>query len=137
MIKSLEIENFKSIKHLKLDCKRVNLFIGEPNTGKSNILETIGLLSHIYYSRGGDIQRFFRFENMTDLFYDHILENSIKILFDGKNLEINFKDGNFFGRYINEKGERTNVFQYGYQGFGGLTKHLDFSVFKFYRFAIR
>jgi AAA15 family ATPase/GTPase len=36
-IKNLEIKNFKSVKHLKLDCKRINLFIGEPNTGKSNI----------------------------------------------------------------------------------------------------
>ena len=47
MIKNLEIKNFKSIKHLKLDCKRINLFIGEPNTGKSNILETLGILSHL------------------------------------------------------------------------------------------
>ena len=45
MIKNLEIENFKSIKHLKLDCKPINVFIGEPNTGKSNILETLGVLS--------------------------------------------------------------------------------------------
>ena len=42
MIKKLEIENFKSIKHLSLDCKRVNVFIGEPNAGKSNILEALG-----------------------------------------------------------------------------------------------
>ena len=45
MIKTLEIKNFKSIKHLQLDCKRVNLFIGKPNTGKSNILESAGLFS--------------------------------------------------------------------------------------------
>ena len=49
MIKNLEIENFKSIKHLKLDCKRINLFIGEPNTGKSNILESFGILSFGLY----------------------------------------------------------------------------------------
>ncbi len=33
-IREVEIENFKSIKNLKLECKRVNIFIGEPNTGK-------------------------------------------------------------------------------------------------------
>ncbi|MDW8041127.1 MAG: AAA family ATPase, partial [Nitrososphaerota archaeon] len=71
MIKNLEIFNFKSVKHLKLECKRINLFIGEPNTGKSNILEVIGLLSYMYY--GGDVRRFCRFENMTDLFYDRVL----------------------------------------------------------------
>jgi hypothetical protein len=45
MIKTLEIKNFKSIKHLKLDCKRVNVFIGKPNTGKSNLLESVGIFS--------------------------------------------------------------------------------------------
>jgi len=30
MIGSLEIENFKSIKSLRLDCRRINIFIGEP-----------------------------------------------------------------------------------------------------------
>ncbi|MFA7303696.1 MAG: AAA family ATPase [Methanoregula sp.] len=45
MIERLQIKNFKSIKDLELDCKRVNVFIGEPNTGKSNILEALGLLS--------------------------------------------------------------------------------------------
>ena len=45
MIKNLEIKNFKSIKHLEMECKRINLFIGEPNAGKSNILEALGLAS--------------------------------------------------------------------------------------------
>ncbi|HEX9956575.1 MAG TPA: AAA family ATPase, partial [Fibrella sp.] len=40
----VEIKNFKSIKDLRLDCKRVNIFIGKPNVGKSNILEALGLL---------------------------------------------------------------------------------------------
>ena len=35
MIGTLEIKNFKSIRALRLDCKRINVFIGEPNTGKS------------------------------------------------------------------------------------------------------
>ena len=43
MIEKLSVKNFKSIKDLSIDCKRINLFIGEPNTGKSNILESLGL----------------------------------------------------------------------------------------------
>lgn len=39
VIGSLEIENSKSIKHSKLDCRRINVFIGKPNTGvESNII---------------------------------------------------------------------------------------------------
>lgn len=45
MIDKLSIKNFKSIKSLSTDCKRINLFIGEPNSGKSNIREALGLLS--------------------------------------------------------------------------------------------
>jgi AAA15 family ATPase/GTPase len=140
VIKNLEIENFKSMKHLKLECKRINLFIGKPNTGKSNILETIALPSHIYH--GADIHNFIRFENMTDLFYDHILENNIKILFDEKTIEMAFMNGSFLINYINERGERTNdILHYNYQGSRTL-RHLyfdfkDFHQFKFYRFAVK
>jgi len=50
MIQKLQIRNFKSMKALDLKCSRINVFIGEPNTGKSNILETIGLL-HLFADR--------------------------------------------------------------------------------------
>lgn len=46
----IEIENFKSIKKLRIDgCKRINLFIGAPNTGKSNIIEALSIFSLPYY----------------------------------------------------------------------------------------
>ncbi|MCY7358230.1 MAG: AAA family ATPase [Rudanella sp.] len=45
----VEIKNFKSIKDLRLDCKRVNIFIGKPNVGKSNILEGLGMLGGDFY----------------------------------------------------------------------------------------
>ena len=45
MISHLSIENFKSIRKLDLNCKKINIFIGEPDTGKSNILEALGVLS--------------------------------------------------------------------------------------------
>jgi len=49
IIKNLKIKNFKSIRNLEIDCARVNVFIGEPNTGKSNILEALGMYSFLYY----------------------------------------------------------------------------------------
>ncbi|MEM3580063.1 MAG: AAA family ATPase [Candidatus Bathyarchaeia archaeon] len=141
MIKNLEIINFKSIKHLNLECKRINLFIGEPNTGKSNILETLALLSSIYHLRNRNVRDFIRFENMIDLYHDHFLENDIKVIFDKKTLEIHFKDGFFHGNYVNEEGRKiTDIFRYDYQGSGtqlilaDLTR--DLAPFKFYRFHI-
>ncbi|KPV61903.1 MAG: recombination protein F [Candidatus Bathyarchaeota archaeon BA2] len=138
MIKSLEIENFKSIKYLKLDCKRINLFIGEPNTGKSNILEAIGLLSHVpHYGPLRGIRRFVRFENMRDLFYDRALENKVNISFDGNALETTFKDGLFYGNYFKGKEPSVQLFNYNYEGSGGVSLlHPDLVQFKFYRFAV-
>ena len=78
MIKNLNIQNFKSIKHLHLDCKKINIFIGRPNTGKSNILEGIGIFSFQY----GELRDFVRFENMTNLFYDQELDEKIEIAID-------------------------------------------------------
>lgn len=45
MLKSLKISRFKSIKEQTLEFGSVNLFIGGNGTGKSNILEAIGLVS--------------------------------------------------------------------------------------------
>ena len=45
-IDNIEIKNFKSIRHQKIEgCKRINVFVGGPNIGKSNLLEAIGLFS--------------------------------------------------------------------------------------------
>jgi AAA15 family ATPase/GTPase len=91
MINNLEIKNFKSIKHLKIDCKRVNIFIGEPNTGKSNILETIGLFSWMaYYKYHNNLREFVRSECIDDLFYGRDLNNTIQVVADRKILEIRF-----------------------------------------------
>ncbi|MBS1685805.1 MAG: AAA family ATPase [Bacteroidetes bacterium] len=42
MVKSVEVKNFKSISELNLDLGRINIFIGENGSGKSNILEAVG-----------------------------------------------------------------------------------------------
>lgn len=93
MIKNLHIQNFKSIKDLKLDCSRVNVFIGEPNTGKSNILETLSLRSSFY--NGYNIKPFVRFEKTTNLFYDNIIEKAIVINYDDSNVIIKFENSKF------------------------------------------
>lgn len=45
MLESLSIRRFKSIREQSLDLGQVNLFIGGNGTGKSNLLEAIGLVS--------------------------------------------------------------------------------------------
>jgi AAA15 family ATPase/GTPase len=75
-IKHLQIRNFKSIRDVELDCERINLFIGEPNVGKSNVLEAISLMG-CGYSKPSDrfMNDFIRYEEVSDLFhFDNILE---------------------------------------------------------------
>ena len=81
MIKRVTVENFKSIEYLEIDCKRVNVFIGEPNSGKSNILEAIvGLPSAIGFER--TLSKIIRFENLSNIFYDELTDRSIIIKLD-------------------------------------------------------
>ncbi len=76
-IRNLEIQNFKSIKHLQLDCKRVNIFIGEPNVGKSNILEALSLLGACAVPES--FKDFVRFEHVSNLFYDNNLDSTVLV----------------------------------------------------------
>ncbi|MBF6034009.1 AAA family ATPase [Pseudomonas sp. P155] len=43
MIRTIEIQNFKSIDKVKVELGRINVFIGENGAGKSNFLEAIAL----------------------------------------------------------------------------------------------
>ena len=45
MIASVAIQRFKSIRSLTLACRKINVFIGPPDTGKTNILESLLLVS--------------------------------------------------------------------------------------------
>ena len=78
MITKLSIRNFKSIKELDIDCARVNLFIGEPNTGKSNILEALGVLSWFGYRRKNP-NEFIRFKNLRQLFHEGQINEPVQI----------------------------------------------------------
>lgn len=82
---SVHITNFKSLKDVTLsDCKRINLLIGKPNVGKSNILEAIGLFSLPYfkYNKSKKLTQFVRLENIAELFFDGDIDEKISIRAD-------------------------------------------------------
>jgi AAA15 family ATPase/GTPase len=79
MITNLSVSNFKSVRHLDIECKKINLFIGEPNTGKSNILEALGLLGWLGQPGDVPLRDSIRFETMPNLFYDQLLDHEILI----------------------------------------------------------
>jgi predicted ATPase len=132
MIGGLEIRNFKSIKHIQLSCGRINVLIGEPNTGKSNLLEALGLISFCAFpSELGD---FVRFGDMSHIFHEQALGNPVEVAWNGRKVRIEFRDGRFW--VVLEKGtERTPIFileTTGKYAVGGSAPELSF--LKFYRF---
>ncbi|AKG92408.1 TPA_asm: AAA family ATPase [Geoglobus ahangari pleomorphic virus 1] len=134
MLKTLEIRNFKSIKHVKLDCRRINVFIGEPNTGKSNILESLGLLSWVAYGNT-DLREFIRYENLLNLFYDLDLGERISISIDNSNLlELRFENGEFILESANQVYARFN-----YTGANRIrpAPPIAMTPFKYYKFRVR
>jgi len=137
MIKNIEIQNFKSVKQLKLDCKRINVLIGEPNTGKSNSLETLGIFSFGGYHAYGGLRNFVRFERASNLFYDESLDEPVRISLDDIDFDLSFKDGRFQGA-INAKEHGTVTIKGDYNDIkyaGGQNNKLV--SFKFYQFAIQ
>jgi hypothetical protein len=77
-IKHLEISNFKSVRKLSLDCERINVFIGKPNAGKSNILEAISLLG-AGYSTQKFMDGLVRYKSLRQLFNDFNTRNDIEV----------------------------------------------------------
>lgn len=101
MPNELVIDNFKSIKHLKATYRRVNVFIGEPNTGKSNILEALGLLSYAQFPAYNQLSDFVRYTRTTNLFYDDFIDNPFTIKLDTLSVKMMFKNGSFVGQIHN------------------------------------
>jgi len=85
LIRNIEIKGFKSIQHLKIDgCKRINVFIGYPNTGKSNILEALSLMS--INRHGARFSSFVRAEELTTLFFNGNVDDKVEIVINDDNL---------------------------------------------------
>jgi len=130
VVKELNIRNFKSIKDLQLDCKRVNLFIGEPNVGKSNILEALGLFA---LRNCQEINRLIRFNDLSNIFFDNDPSLSVTVSSGDESIEVRY---NFGGETVSIHSPGAN-FMYTINGAfvhasttGGST--LEGNVFPYY-----
>jgi hypothetical protein len=64
-----------------LSCKKINVFIGEPNGGKSNIIEALSLMSQGVL--GNEISKeIIRYKSISDLFYDFNINKPIEVFTD-------------------------------------------------------
>lgn len=138
MITKLSVSNFKSVRQLDIECKKVNLFIGEPNTGKSNILEALALMSW-WANPDRNLGDYVRYNQaMQNLFYDQLLDHEIQMslfLSSGKPeviLHVRFVNDRFELRSPSNTGARVIT---NYQGnfVGGQVVQQTEDI-KFFRF---
>ncbi|MBM4051074.1 MAG: hypothetical protein FJ279_38745, partial [Planctomycetes bacterium] len=134
MIRVLRIQNFKSIRKAELNCQRVNLFIGGPNTGKSNLLEALGFLGWCAAPQT-PLRGFVRFDLVQNLFYDGLVDaEPMELQIGGKHslrLIGGFRGGRFrFG----PRGHDPDALSLDYVGnFSGRCL-AETGFIKFYRF---
>lgn len=125
VISNLDIKNYKSIAQIELNCSRINILIGEPNSGKSNILEALDLsfLSWMMHINEGnkkenteliDLKSFFRVNKVADMFHLGNLTTPISITHPGFSIGTTIeykpdksKDVNLF-EFNNSNGSFTN-----------------------------
>jgi len=104
MIQELCIKNFKSVRELNINCKKVNVFIGEPNSGKSNIIEALALQSQNALSFQELNPEIFRYKTIGNLFYDYTINTPIEIITDKHHTVIKYA--------VREDGAVENCFHY-------------------------
>lgn len=105
-IQQLWIKNFKSIRNLKLDCKKINLFVGAPNVGKSNILEAISLYGNSPSAPSKFMSDSIRYESIDNLFYDQVIDVPIHIISPNLGvleLKYSFEKGKFRFAMLNSQ----------------------------------
>lgn len=121
-IRNLEIFNFKSIKHLKMECRRINVFVGRPNVGKSNILEALAMLGS--FGRRVESDSGIRLESITNLFFDQDIQNSVGVFTDQRAAGIVYnatEEGDEFA-LIKTSGAKSNTLSEIVQSPGPVTE---------------
>lgn len=84
MLKNIDIQNYRAIKHISLNnFANINIFTGAANAGKSSILEAVYFLCNINIDTLNNILKIRNFTDEKDmfsaLFYDYNTKNNIKI----------------------------------------------------------
>lgn len=136
-LKDIEIKNFKSIRHQKIEgCKRINLFIGPPNVGKSNILEALSFLGLLQEeSQSPTLRQLVRVEEFFELFSDGNIQEEIEIkYFETRLFKINYytqkelRAKNIISKYDMYLTNKGKLELFGFNSFNMSNESFDKSV---------
>jgi len=132
MIQQLVIRNFKTIKDLELPCKRYNLFIGDTNTGKTNIIEALTLLAQNNmrspYSGGAGSEfdrRTIRYGQLNDLFPGRDITEKLIVETESMWATLTF-DQQYFHLHVKDPDGRDGT--YDFQSAGNMVGQLKGAI---------
>jgi hypothetical protein len=97
MLTNIKIKNFKSIRDLEFSARKVNVFVGEPNTGKSNIIEALACFSPGTFATTQASQEILRYKATADLFFDQQVANPIAVDVGNWAVTLKFITGKYEG----------------------------------------
>lgn len=89
IVTDVSIRNFKSVKSVTLsDCRRINVLIGRPNVGKSNLLEALALydVPYLLNTSNKSLKSLVRIDNTAELFHNGISASSIEVTTDNSSV---------------------------------------------------
>jgi len=100
MFKKVIINSFRGINNLEIDdLKRVNLFVGKNNCGKTSVLEGIYLLSNPLTIL--NLINIRNFENFKEIYKDsEIFNNSLLTIFNNMDMNIPIKIRGYINSYM-------------------------------------
>ena len=135
MLQNIRISNFKSIRELQFPARRVNVFIGEPNSGKSNLIEALAFFSPGVYKDARVFKEIFRFRKTPDLFYDREISKNIEVQADSALFSLRFEPPKNFAAEISRGKKTVREIEFGSGGLSAYSpiKDPDFGV-AYYRF---
>ena len=87
---NVSIRNYKSIRSLDFESRRVNVIIGEPNCGKTNVIEALSL-SNLEALRNASTC--FRAKLPSELFWDQDIGGSIRVVLGDLEVEAGIHQG--------------------------------------------
>ena len=69
LIKTIQIKNFRSIRTAKIDCRNMNILVGQNDVGKSNVLKALNL----FFNGKTDYETEFDFKHDFSYYLLHFL----------------------------------------------------------------
>ena len=130
-LSNLTIQRFKSVRDLSLPCRKVNVFIGAPDTGKSNILEALQFVSCLGWNLPiGQSIRLHSSLGFSPLFHKQFLDQPIAIAMDDASMSIRLEADRLNLTYRSPRGDGA-----GTVGFQSSVLMEEFSRVRYYAYA--